>query len=121
MPFTSDNTTTNLTNPIQCKSTRVFMGDLYQASKVSVKTHEFSKCTGFASPECNCEVTEAADNSLHQSNFQVVNHKIKSTVVSIIIYYWNLWFATVSCYIRTHRGMIRLVNSRSTTMEVSLV
>ena len=126
MPFTSEiyskpysqevsESVVQLTNPIQCKSTGVFMGDLYQALKDSVKTHEFSKCTGFASPECNWEVTEAADNSLHQSNFQVVNHKIKSTVVSIIIYYWNLWFATVSCYLRTYRGMLRLVNSQSTT------
>ena len=104
-----------LTNLIQCKSTGVFMGDLYQAVKDSVKTHEFSKCTGCASPECNWEVTEAADNSLHQSNFQGVNHKIQTTVVSSISYYWNLWFAIVSCYLRTHRGMRRLVNSRSTT------
>ena len=66
-------------------------------------------------PECNWEVTEAADNSLHQSNFQGVNHKIQTTVVSSISYYWNLWFAIVSCYLRTHRGMRRLVNSRSTT------
>ena len=89
------------------------MGDLYQTLKDSVKTHEFSKCTGFASPECIWEVTEAADNSLQQSNFQVVNHKIKATVVSIIIYYRNLWSATVSCHLRIYRDMLRLVNSQS--------